>query len=108
MSEVIDHSQAAIGIDHLDKSERHRLLAAERRRQALDILTGRSKPIGLTELASEIARRDSTIDHDDTETIALVETSLHHVHLPLLAASSLISYDPRTNEIDPPNSQQSP
>lgn len=69
------------------EDERHRLLAASRRRAILDVLDEQSSS-GLGELAAAVAAREGV---DDVERVAV---SLHHTHLPLMADLGVLSYDP--------------
>lgn len=83
----------------LSDDERYRLLSAERRRTAVDVLEERTLPIGLDDLAAAIAEReaDDTADADAVERVAI---SLHHVHLPKLVDAGVIRYDPESNRIE--------
>ena len=85
----------------LTETDRHRLLAAERRRLALSILTEQPVSIDLAELAAEIAAREPGIDAADEEAIERVAITFHHNHLPLLAEKGVINYDLGTQRIEP-------
>jgi hypothetical protein len=85
----------------LPENDRHRLLASERRRLALSVLSERSSPVALEELADEIARRERDLDENDAESVRRVRTTLHHVHLPKLADRDFLQYDTRSNWIVP-------
>jgi hypothetical protein len=85
----------------LSESDRHRLLASERRRLALSVLSERSSPVALEELADEIARRETDLDENDAESVKRVRTTLHHVHLPKMSDRDLLEYDTRSNWIVP-------
>lgn len=78
----------------LTESERHSLLAAERRRLVLDVLEQGSTPVELQELAVEVAAREAASGQPDAETVERVSVSLHHVHLPKLAEHGVVDYDP--------------
>ncbi|MFC7232693.1 hypothetical protein ACFQMM_17440 [Saliphagus sp. GCM10025308] len=87
----------------LSTSDRHRLLAADRRRLALDVLTETSETVSLEELARKVAAREddreaqdeASVDHNE------IEISLHHHHLPKMANMHVLEYDPETNVIRP-------
>lgn len=85
----------------LSTSERHRLLAAERRRLVLQILTGEPLPFGLEGLAAEVAAREAAGDTVDAETVERVAITLHHTHLPVLADAGILTYDPESHRIEP-------
>lgn len=80
----------------ITESERHDLLAKERRRVAVDVLT-EAGSMTLEELASEVVdrRHDST----DEDAIERARTSLHHVHLPKMVDIGVIDYDPETKRV---------
>lgn len=78
----------------LNESERHRLLAASRRRATLEILDERRPPLDLEELARAIARREREATSVDEETVARVATSLYHNHLPKMDDCGVVDYDP--------------
>ncbi|MFC6718043.1 hypothetical protein ACFQGT_10430 [Natrialbaceae archaeon GCM10025810] len=82
------------------ESDRHRILAGERRGMALDVLAGQEPPIELAELAAGIAARENGADAVDEEIVARVACSLHHVHLPLLSDCGLIEYATDANRIE--------
>lgn len=74
-------------------TERHKLLADERRRSLLEILASESCPIELETLAKALTKRaDDSDGITDPETLQI---SLHHQHLPILRNYGIISYDPR-------------
>lgn len=85
--------------DDLTESDRHRLLAAERRRQALDILVGQTPSVDLADLAAAVATRDPDIDAADGQAVTRVAASLHHFHLPMMADYGVIDYDPMVNRV---------
>lgn len=80
--------------DSLTETERHRLLAAERRRVAIDVLAERSAPVELTALATAIAAREDGVDPSDDAAVERVELTLHHSHLPKLDSFGVVDYDP--------------
>lgn len=100
MSQTTDeHIDELAEVDRLTESERHRLLADERRRLALAILSERTTSIRLEELATEIAIRSEDIDPDDEEAVARVKTALHHGHLPKMSELGVIDYDPTSHRV---------
>lgn len=77
----------------MTESARHRILASERRRIAIDVLDDHTVPVDLEELAVAVAEREDGVDPTDDESITQMKTMLHHVHLPLVNEAGLISYD---------------
>ena len=88
------------GTADLPPSDRHKLLATERRRVALDILSERGAPVDLEDLAAAIAAREANRDVADDEAVKQVAISLHHTHLPMLADFGVIDYDPEVTLVD--------
>lgn len=93
LTEVFDRAD-------LTASERHRLLAADRRRLALVVLVERTAPVELDELAADVAAREAESIATDDETIEHVAIELHHAHLPKLASAGVLEYSPETNLIE--------
>lgn len=83
----------------LEESERHRLLEVDRRRHALIVLGDRAGPIDLAELATAIAEREPGLDATDSDAVATVATTLHHIHLPKLADAGVLEYQATENRI---------
>lgn len=81
----------------LSEDERHRVLAAERRRVLLDVLAEREPPVHVEELAAAVADREEAVV--DQEAVQEVAVGLHHVHLPTLGACGVVDYDPDTNVV---------
>ncbi|RBI64390.1 ArsR family transcriptional regulator [halophilic archaeon] len=74
--------------DALSTDDVFDLLADQRRRNALAVLRDRDCAVALPELAAETkARCDADPDRQD------VEVSLHHAHVPRLAAAGVVRYD---------------
>lgn len=88
------------GVAPMDESRRYRLLAAARRRATLAVLAERAEPVDLAELAAEVVDRQYPDDGVDRGCHERVRLSLHHVHLPILAASGVCSYDRATNHVE--------
>lgn len=82
-------------------SERHRLLAAERRRLVRRILEAEPPPFSLEGLAAEVAARETAGGTVDEQTRKRVAIALHHDHLPELAAVGVLTYDAESNRIEP-------
>lgn len=101
MSESSNETTDSPEITGLPASERYRLLAADRRRLALDILAGQTTPVELEELAAGIAAREDESTSVDEETLERVAITLHHTHLPKLAEAGVLDYDPESHQIDP-------
>ncbi len=85
----------------LTESDRHELLAAERRRLTLDILEGKTASIELASLATGIAARERGLDAADEDVVKRVTVSLHHTHLPIMVDAGVLDYDPEAKRIDP-------
>lgn len=81
-------------IDGLNETERHRLLAVDRRRIALDVLAERTAPVELSALATAIAAREDGCDASDEGTVERIELSLHHSHLPKMEEFGVVDYHP--------------
>lgn len=102
MSQTIpNHTTEHPSVADLPETDRHRLLAAERRRLALAILSERPPSIELGELAAELAAREPGLDDDDEEAVEHVALTLHHTHLPVLDELDVVDYDLRTQRIEP-------
>lgn len=78
----------------------YRLLADDRRRTVLGILTEREPPITLRALAEEVAARESDVGGRETDLVDRIRVELHHVHLPVLAENDLIEYDWRAERVE--------
>ena len=100
MSYRIQRLNEGLSPVELTVQEHHRLLAAERRRLALDILADETAIVDLEDLAAEIAAREVGPDADG-EAVERVALSLHHVHLPHMADVGVLDYDPRTKIVEP-------
>ena len=75
----------------------HRLLAAERRRVALDVLASRG-PMSLEALAEGVVDRERQGDVT-REAVGRVMTDLYHRHLPLMADLGVVEFDRRERRI---------
>jgi len=77
----------------LRDSDWYQLLASTRRRRVLEILSNRSQPITVTDLATEVAAAETEqplIDISPEES-GEVEQTLRHVHLPKLAEADIVT-----------------
>lgn len=79
----------------LTDSERHRVLADERRRALLDVLAADPQPAGLGDVAGALAETAPCSDADVEDLLV----SLHHVHLPLLDDVGVLEYDPERRRV---------
>lgn len=77
----------------LSESDRHRLLSNDCRRVALEVLATRTTPVELVDLAREIATRQVDAEEPESEYVDRIAISLHHRHLPKMAALDVIDYD---------------
>lgn len=93
------------GVDafDLDDDERYRLLADERRRRLVDVLSNRRGPTTLSEVATDLLARETGATGDGAE--ARLLAALHHKHLPMLAEAGLVEYDPERTRVDPHGSR---
>lgn len=83
----------------LSESERHRVLADERRRAALDALAEMGTPTTVEELTCAVAARVAR-DTDGTPDRRTVLLTLHHAHLPLLDQVGIVDYDRSTTDVE--------
>lgn len=75
--------------------ELHAVLADPRRRRVLDVLATRESP-SLDDLARAVAEREAngrSVGADDPANVDRVRLTLHHCHLPRLAAAGIVYYD---------------
>lgn len=84
----------------LTESERHQLLAGERRRIVLDVLSDQETELTLAELATRVGARESDSSTEAASQMD-VQIALHHVHLPLIAEKGLVRYDYETKRVEP-------
>jgi hypothetical protein len=80
----------------LTTDERHRLLSNGRRRAVLAVLSDRSTPVELADLAAAVADRETDAEAADEALVDRVKVSLHHVHLPRMDSLGVVEYEPRT------------
>jgi len=82
------------------ESDRHSLLATERRRTAFDVLSNRTVPVGLEEVAAAVATREDDHANPTREHVDRVALTLHHVHLPKLCEVGVVRYDPASRRVE--------
>jgi hypothetical protein len=100
-----DVSTAAIDLgrnEHVDLSEtdRHALLASDRRRQLVRVLSEWNAPVGVSDLAVAVQRAEADSPESVEASTREISIELHHNHLPRLAAASLIDYVPQTHRVE--------
>lgn len=83
----------------ITEAERHWILSSERRRTLLEILGGRSAPVGLEVLAEAIGEEELGVDALEPETIERIAITLHHNHLPKLDDAGVVEYDTTSNHV---------
>lgn len=83
----------------MNGSDRHRVLAADRRRVALDILSNRTTPVAVDELAEAIAAHDDG-GPPQSEHVDRIAVTLHHEHLPLMTDAGAIRYEPTSRRVE--------
>jgi hypothetical protein len=95
---VTDAAVDRLELAELTTDEYHRVLAADRRRIALEVLEDRAGPVDLDVLAEAVAERERRGDANpaDPDRVAV---SLHHVHLPLLTDLGIVDYDPDRRQL---------
>ena len=81
------------GMYSLSESDRHRLLASDRRRIGLEVLSEYRSPVGIEELATEIGKREADSGSVTEDAVERIAVDLHHVHLPLMAELGVVDYD---------------
>lgn len=86
----------------LSESDRHRLLAAERRRVLLDVLSDPTPPCDLEELAAAVIAREEGTDDPEDEVREQVVVSLYHHHLPMMADLGVLDFDREAGRVESP------
>lgn len=78
-----------------------RVLADRQRRCVLESLKAATAPVGLADLAVELAHRDSDAAAGASfdETARRMRIRLHHCHLPMLDDAGLIDYDAENQHV---------
>jgi hypothetical protein len=80
------------GTEAMTEREWYEVFRDARRRTTLEVIRTESKTFSLDSLAESVATREDEVAAND-ETRKRVATSLHHVHLPKMAAVGLVSYN---------------
>jgi hypothetical protein len=86
-------------LDDLSETAQYELLADERRKTTIEVLSDRCGTMGLRTIADDVARQDAGIDAGNQEAVDRVATRLHHVHLPKLDDAGLLEYEPTTQTV---------
>lgn len=89
-----------IATTELSHSERHRLLADERRRTVLAVLEARGATVPFEELAAAVEAHERGEHVAAGEASDAVRIALHHVHLPMLDEFGVLTYEPRTKRVE--------
>jgi len=84
----------------LTDTERYELLANERRQRVLSVFESQATPVALETVAKEVAGRETSRASPDADNVQTVAVSLHHVHLPMMAALGIVEYDPESKRIE--------
>lgn len=83
----------------LTEDDVHRLLAAERRRRALEVLEEHG-PMGLEDLAEAIVEREGPDDGATSGATRRVMVDLYHRHLPMMDDLGAVVFDRRTRRVE--------
>lgn len=89
-----------IATAELSDSERHRLLADDRRRAVLAVLDAHGSAVPFEELAAAVEAHERGGHVAADEASDRVRIALHHVHLPMLDEAGVLSYEPRTKRVE--------
>ncbi|AGN01947.1 hypothetical protein L593_10010 [Salinarchaeum sp. Harcht-Bsk1] len=95
-----DSTDTVTSAADLPPDDRHRLLAAERRRVALEVLTDWTEPVDLESLAAAVATREGDDVGADGTNVEHVAITLHHAHLPMMADFGVIRYDSEATRVE--------
>jgi hypothetical protein len=97
LAELVDELDGLAGLEPTTWFE---VLADDHRRTALAVLGERDGPVGLDALARAVAARVATESTDERPTATRrIAITLHHHHLPKLAAAGLVEYDATTRTV---------
>ena len=77
------------GIADLTETERHRLLATERRRILISILSASLSPMGMETLARRVVKREAD----------RMKGLLHHTAIPMMKDLGIIEVNPETSQL---------
>lgn len=97
----LPHESTGTGAEseYLTGNESRRLFREERCKTTLDVLADRTVPVELDDVAAAVAERESGDSLDD-ESVQRVALSLHHFHLPKMAAFGVVDYDTDATRIE--------
>lgn len=87
-------------LGNLTKSERHRLLANERRRITMRCLARLAPDVTLSNLSLAVAECEADVDTAPEETRERIATTLHHCHLPLMADLGVLTYAANVRRVE--------
>ena len=94
MSSNIDFAAPVLEFENEPSVDTYDVLADERRRAALSVLSDRDGPLELSALARAVAvRTEDDATGPAPDAVDRMRVSLHHQHLPKLADAELIAYD---------------
>jgi hypothetical protein len=94
-----ERAERRAGTEHLTEDEYHGLLSAERRREALEVLSESTPPAELEDLAAAVAARETDERATDEAAVERVAVALHHAHLPMMDALGVVDYDPGSRRV---------
>lgn len=100
MSYNANETVSDVRAGELPTCERAESLGTKRRRLVLEVLSERTPPIELDELAAEVSAREGEFDAPPEEAIVDVAIELHHIHLPKLDEAGRIDYNPEIRTVD--------
>lgn len=105
---TIQYSQLDDTIENVSAAHLYDLLSNRRRRYVLAVLSRRTQPVAIADLAKEIA--DWEMDGSDTTPPAdlsqRIRIDLCHIHAPKLAEADLIEFNQANNTIAPPEDSE--
>lgn len=84
----------------LNEADRHALLASDRRRHLIRVLSESSAPVGLSDLSVAVQRVASRSPGSVDRSADEISVELHHNHLPRLDAHALVDYVPETHQVE--------
>lgn len=75
-------------------------LADRRRRAVVDVMAPQDDPVALEALVHRLRAKENDSGRQSSPNVDTLRTSLHHVHLPKLAAAGLVTYEAETLTVD--------
>lgn len=97
---VTKPSSEEMKASNLTKSERHRLLAKERRRVTMRCLARLTPAVTLSELSLAVAECEADVGIASEETRERMAITLHHCDLPLMADFGVLTYDANARRVE--------